>query len=297
MDYIKYLEEMRKMLVSLVNERKVGDGYREKEIQAFFEQHPSALLGVITGIPSNENIFNNVIISQPRIKSMDGDRQPDFLIVTYNSSQIYFNFIELEDPSKKIYQIGVRQTPTAEFQHSINQLKQWGSFLNNEIERYCVSIIESLFKDSYDNALGKYRFYNYILLYGFSDEIRQLSSEHNSLLEEYFKDKNYHHCTYSRLIDSFRPARYPLFSVKKNSTTNRFKAIGFTPFTNYTTELWYSFHNIEEKQEIVSTCNWLTAEEKSKLSDQMTILDSKPLSNFKTGLITIKNWGDIELSW
>ena len=295
MDYTIYLEDVRRKLTKLLEEQKIADNYREKKVQVFFEEYPCALLGALSGIPMKDSIFNNVIISQPRFRSVDKDRQPDFLVVTYNSLQIFFNFIELEDPSKTVFLDSISEMPSSEFHRAFAQLRQWATFQNGEVEKYCDSLIDALSKDSYDSPQKKIRHYNYLLVYGFSEEVLSHSVKYNGILQDYCGEKKYHHCTYSRLLDNMQMGRYPLFSVKKLGKNGHYKALGFVPFENYVTYLWHSFHNIVNKQDVVYKSPWLTDEQKEKLANQMTEMDSRPSSDFRGGTLTIKNFGDIEL--
>ncbi len=268
MDYTFYLEDIREKLTKLLEEQKMADNYQENRVQAFFEEYPCALLGALSGIPMKDAIFNNTIISQPRIKSMDGDKQPDFLVVTYNSLQFFFNFIELEDPSKKIFLAGISEMPSNEFHRAFTQLRQWASFQNSEVEKYCDSLTNTLFKDSYDNLQKKIKHYNYLIVYGFSEEVLRLPHKYNGLLQDYCGEKKYHHCTYSRLLDNLKMSRYPLFSVKKLGRQEHYKALGFVPFENYVYYLWQSFRNIVDKQDVVYKTSWLTDKQKEKLANQ-----------------------------
>jgi hypothetical protein len=271
-----YLEDIKKQLSELLALRKDATDKDERAVQLFFEKYPSALLGALEGVESYYNIFSGIVISQPRLKSFDGDKQPDFLIVTWNSLNLYFNFIEIEDPSKKIY-TGSSQQPSNEFKQAVGQLMQWSSFGKDEVVNYCKELLKSLFKDNFNNQPDKMRHYNYILVYGFSDEILNLGERHNHLLQEYFVERNKHHCTFSRLLSNTR-FDSPLFTVKKEAETNRFKAIGFVPFKDYGVHDWSDLHNIIGKQELIRvSANLMTDDEKDILIKRIDELDSKTL--------------------
>src|ERR1017187_2563456 len=98
-----YLSEVRDKLISLLNSQKDSVNNNEKKVQNFFEKYPTVLLPTLDDVEANYSIYGGLVISQPRFKSFEKDRQPDFLVVTSNSLNLYFNFIELEDPSKKIF--------------------------------------------------------------------------------------------------------------------------------------------------------------------------------------------------
>lgn len=274
-DYKTHFEKIKKQLADLLEERKNATNRDERFVQRYFENNPFALLSVLFGIDSQYAIFGSTIISQPKFKSFDGDRHPDFLIVTWNSLNLYFNFIEIEDPSKKIFS-NTNQQPSPDFLQAHNQLIQWSSFDKNEVGNYCDELLRSLFKDNFNNTPDKARHYNFILLYGFSDEITRLGERHNHILQEYFTASDKHHCTYSRLLSNIR-FEQPLFTVKKETTTNKFKAFGFVPFKSYKVSNWSDFHNITDKQELIQNSDLITEEEKGKLIKQIDELDSKTL--------------------
>src|SRR5580698_5435064 len=104
----------------------------------------------IADVEANYSVYGRLMISQPRLKSYKGDTQPDFLIVTSNSLNLYFNFIELEDANKKIFRSSGNELST-DFQHAYHQLIQWCSYNNGEVQDYCNHLVNSLFKDNFDS--------------------------------------------------------------------------------------------------------------------------------------------------
>lgn len=274
-NYRTYIKDKTKQLSDLLAERKNASTRDERAVQHFFEENPFTLLSVLDGIDSQYAIFGSTIISQPQFKSFDGDRSPDFLIVTWNSLNLFFNFIEIEDPSKKIFS-AIKQKPSFDFLQAYNQIIEWSSFGKNEVVDYCEELLKSLFKGNFNNTPDKKKHCNYILLYGFSDEILRLGERHNHVLQEYFAEKDKYHCTFSRLLSNLR-FEQPLFTVKKDATTNKFKSIGFTPFRKYNTDEWSDFHNIIGKQEIITNSDLMTKDEKKDLIIQIDELDKKSL--------------------
>ncbi len=275
-DYKIHFEQIKSQLTDLLEERKNSNQRDERAVQKFFEANPYALLSVLSGVDSHYDIFGNIIISQPKFRSFDGDRHPDFLIVTWNSLNLYFNFIEIEDPSKKIFS-NANQQPSSDFLQAYNQLIQWSSFGKNEVEDYCEELLRSLFNDNFNNTNDKTRHYNHILLYGFSQEITQLGERHNHILQQYFNTQDKHHCTYSRLLSGLR-FEQPLFTVRKDTATNKFKAIGFVPFKSYVIGDWSDFHNITHKQELIKSSDLMADDEKEELIKQIDELDNKTLA-------------------
>jgi hypothetical protein len=255
-----------------IEKSKNSPGFHEKDLQQFFEQHPCALLGAIRDVPCNHNIFGNMVISQPQIKNYTGDRKPDFLIVTRNSQVLYFNFIEIECPSKKIFVSDGKVELTTQFHKANDQLHQW---IANEdsLKSYCEHLKSTLFEENFDLA-RKTDTINYVLLYGDSSELTATSSvRRNQFLKTYFTDRRYHG-TFSGLINDFQiPGG--MFCVKRNPDNDTYEALGMVPFKKYGTSEWSDFHNITGKSEIISNCNFLSGPEKQKLLAEIATLDNK----------------------
>ncbi|WP_221452981.1 Shedu anti-phage system protein SduA domain-containing protein [Pedobacter cryoconitis] len=271
---VNYNQKIKQGLENLINSSIDKNKLIERELQAYFEQHPSAILGALSGVESNHNIYGNLVISQPQIKDFTGDRKPDFLVVTYNSLQLFFNFIEIESPNKSIFN-GTKVELHGDFTHAYNQLKQWTA---NEasIKLHCQYLQDHLFKGNFNEARKTIKF-NYILVYGHQDQLTQTPSTRSTeLLNTYF-DRNLHFCTYSRVLRDF-PGTFGMFSVKRNAEDDTFKAIGMVPFTNYGSDEWSDFHNVTGKVDVVLQNPDLTDKQKSKLILQIEELDKKSIT-------------------
>lgn len=260
-------------LTKLITEVMETSGNQEKKIQQFFEEYPSALRGALEAIPSSHQIFGNIIISQPRLKGLKGDRQPDFLIVTWNSLNLFFNFIEIEDPKKKIIAYP-NVALTGNFTQAFGQLKQWHAMESEEVREYCNELKITLFKENF-NINDKRSNYNYILILGHSEEFRSYDARYNDFLQNYIRPP-FFHCTYSRVIKNYYTG-FALLSVKKDSKTNLFKAIGMTPFLRYSTDEWSDFHNVSDKAEIISKSPFIMATQKIRLIKEIEKLDNLSL--------------------
>jgi hypothetical protein len=269
-----YIADVKRVLTTLINSQKDSANKDEKKVQDFFEKYPTALLPALDDVEANYSIYGGLVISQPRFKSLHKDRQPDFLIVTSNSLNLYFNFIELEDPSKKIFN-STNQKPSTNFFQAYNQLHQWDSYGNNEVQNYCQHLLDTLFKDNYDSRTHKKHHYNYILIYGFSAEVIGNGAAHNHVLQNYFKEKNLHHCTYSRIMNNVTYKR-KLISVKKD-TTEKYRAIALTPFVGYKNDEWSDYHNVVGKEEAIKASIFLTDSEKEDLINKIQAIDKKTI--------------------
>jgi len=263
MDYTDYFKKIHDDLKSLIEVHLATDIKDESAIQEYFEKYPSTLLGAISGIQSNYKVEGNLIISQPRLKSVERDRQPDFLIITGNSLQLFFNFIEIEAPVKKIFH-PKKYELSKDFFDSYNQLAAWRSSQHSAIEEYCKYVVNTLFRGNDNFKQDRKHHYNYILLYGDSKEVHDRNdNSYNDLLQSLFNNE-FQHVTYSRLMKA-RNFVGPLICVKKTAEIGQFVAIGADPFKDYTLDSWLDHHNIREKEELVRKAELLSDVEKDTL--------------------------------
>jgi len=273
LDYRDYAEDVKNRMTGIIMRQETSGEKNEAELQAFFEKYPSALLGVLSSVPANYQIGGMSVISQPRIKSYSRDRQPDFLIMTTNSQELYFNFIEIESPAKKLFH-PKNFDVSDEFKHALSQLRQWKSFNKDVIPAYCKELIEKVFKDNADLTKEKNWHYNFILLYGNSNEITdKKDSTYNNLITSHFTEHDFHHITFSRLMDAYT-FKFPLMTILRKATDNQFRAIGMVPLKTYGLDEWINFHLVTGKEEVVKNLDILTDAEKTELIKQIIALDT-----------------------
>lgn len=269
-----YFKNAKAEFKNLIESRKNADTKDEKSVQEFIENNPFILTSALNGVNANYAFLSRLILSQPNLKSLDGDRKPDFLIVSRDSLNLYFNFIEIEDPSKRFFKKDSTQL-TSDFTQAYHQLREWNSYANDEVKKYCKKLLETLFRDNFNNNPDKNLHFNFVLVYGFSDEIQELGGRHNNILGNYFNESNLFHCTYSRMLQNFKTELLPFFSVKKKASTNQFKAIGLTPIGDYQINEWSEFHNIKEKEQVIKSSSFFTDMEKDDLISKIKEFDSK----------------------
>ena len=286
LNYSTYTDHGKLKLKELLELQRHALSKSEQNLQKLLEEYPFLMTGAISGIDSSYSIFSNLIISQPEIKSFGGDRSPDFLVITWNSLNLFFNFIELEDPSKKIFRVSDGNL-SGDFNEAFNQITEWQA-MNTDVRNYCTELLRTLFNGNFNNNPDKTIHINFILAFGFSDEVRERGERANNILQQYFAKPGIFHTTYSRIIDTVR-FEYPLFSVKKNVSLGRFEAIGWTPLRNYTTDCWSDFHNILGKEEIVAKSDMLSNEEKTTLINQIRTMDRKTPAQIRS--IIMKDFG------
>jgi hypothetical protein len=268
-----YIQDGKKAISEFILQQKNAENKKERELQSLFEQYPFMLLPALEDVKANYNIFGNIIVSQPEFVSQDNNRSPDFLIVTENSLNLYFNFIELEDPSKKFFKKnGIDLTP--ELTQAKDQIVQWQSFQNNEIKNYCDYLLKTLYKDCWNNTPDKAIHYDYVLIYGFSDEVKSYPSRSNDYLQEQFKRTDIKHITFSRLLGR-ELYENNLLVVKKKAETNQFNVIGTSLLVDYDYSTTGDFRNIIGKEEMIQNSKYYTADEKEELIKKIKFLDPK----------------------
>ena len=101
----------------------------EPEVQGFLEQHPWLVPGHSTpGTPSGHSPLHCALISQPKLLGQ-GWYVPDFMWIAVHSGAWFPTLIEIEKPSKKIFNRD--GTTSANFNRARNQLNQWRSWFKD----------------------------------------------------------------------------------------------------------------------------------------------------------------------
>jgi|LQYC01.1.fsa_nt_gi hypothetical protein len=99
----------------------------EREMQTFFEKHPSMVPGAfnIVGNQSGHYPWLCGLISQPPLPSYDR-RIPDFMWISLNSGTEEPVLIEIEAPGKRWFTASGK--PTAQLTEAMNQIAEWKSW-------------------------------------------------------------------------------------------------------------------------------------------------------------------------
>lgn len=101
----------------------------EVEVQSFLEKHPWLVPGHSTpGVSSGHYPLHCALITQPKLQGQDV-YIPDFMWIATHSGAWFPTLIEIESPSKRIF--NKDGTPTADFNKARNQLNQWRSWFND----------------------------------------------------------------------------------------------------------------------------------------------------------------------
>lgn len=269
-DHKGYLDTMKSQFESLLKSLENGNTKNEAAVQRFIENAPIAITGILSNLHASYNIAGGVLISQPRIKDYSGDRQPDFLLVTCNSLNVYFNFIEIECPTKLFLQKNRRKISKNYFE-AVAQVREWESSFTSKLEEYSNNLVEKLFVDCPDFNNKKNINHSYTLVYGSSNEIDiRNDAELNKQVQSYVTGINL--VTYSRLVKEMG-FRGPLISIKRKSGLNQFIALGMVPWKNYGIDEWQNYHLVLEKEQVVRNCSFLSEDERNILINKMNKLD------------------------
>lgn len=102
----------------------LSSGASELEMQFFFESHPCMVPGAfdLLGGSSGHLPFPIALISQPVLPSYNY-KKPDFVWFSTNSMEFTPISIEIEAPTKRWFTKS--KQPTADLNHSIQQLRDW----------------------------------------------------------------------------------------------------------------------------------------------------------------------------
>ena len=102
----------------------------EKCFQKFFERNLSFIPGAHSAFGqsmSGHDPIHDCLISQPKIRGLN-TRIPDFMWLSYDSSVFSPVLIEIEAPSKKLF--NKDGSPTSDFTKAKNQLDEWAAHLS-----------------------------------------------------------------------------------------------------------------------------------------------------------------------
>ena len=151
----------------------------EREVQEFLEKHPWLVPGHSTpGSPSGHFPLHCSLIAQPKLPGQHV-RFPDFMWIATHSGAWFPTLIEIEKPSKRIY--NKDGTPSSHFSQARNQLNQWRSWFTSDAN-------VAQFKEMYgipDFMLRRHMVLHMILIYGRRSELSdrpELARQRGSLL-------------------------------------------------------------------------------------------------------------------
>lgn len=268
-----YYKEIKMKFKELIEEEKKALTFNEARIHKFIVENPTCILATVMNEKvENYNIYGSAIFSKIQFGNWER-RVPDFIIITYNSVEITFNFIEIEAPNRKIFTI--TNDFQADFNHSFTQLEDWKRLFPVNSSEMVSKMVVSCFSDMgvYDGTRAINS--KYILVYGSSDEYFDNHLKKQRLNQK-FSNSGFYFISYDRLTRSFITEK-AVFSLNYDSTNGGFKAIGWTPFLKYPIGRRREFGRIGNKKELIKESCFLNNEEKNYLIDQIELLDKKSM--------------------
>lgn len=130
-------------------------------LQAFLERHPTLLPGSFSvDGDSGHLLYPVAVISKPKLPGLS-DREPDFMWMATDSSDLYPILVEIETPHKRWF-YGERAETHSDFTHAQGQLAEWRGWFRSGTNR-------AAFLDLYEipNLLRRRRLVpRYVLIYG-----------------------------------------------------------------------------------------------------------------------------------
>ncbi|MBX3255384.1 MAG: DUF4263 domain-containing protein [Chitinophagaceae bacterium] len=129
-DYILNFKKYSSESLKYYKELLLKNDSDEKAFQHFFERNVSFIPGAHSEFGqarTGHDPIHGCLISQPKIRGLN-TRIPDFMWLSYDSIVFSPVLIEIESPSKKLY--NKDGSPTSHFVKAKNQLDEWRSHLS-----------------------------------------------------------------------------------------------------------------------------------------------------------------------
>lgn len=229
---------------------------QEVKVQAFLEKHPCMIPGSSSmTMTSGHYPFPDAVISQPPLVGV-GERIPDFMWLATSSLHFEPVLIEIERPDKKWFNSS--GSPSADFTQAHNQLAQWKAWFDHPENRL-------VFYENFDVPhfirQRKMRV-SFVLIYGRRSEYEG-NEPLNRIRAELARQDEYL-MSFDRLTPS-SDVQY-LFTVKKIS--NSFRAIAYPPTYTLSSNLADRYSIINNKEEAIDACEWMTPERKDFLKSR-----------------------------
>ena len=250
-----YLKELDKITNS-------NDGHQEEVIHKYLERR-TWLLPALTGILKNNHHgpYCQIIFSKFQLTG-SFRRIPDFLFVTKTSAQATVVFIEVEDPSKKIF---TRTDDfTSEFNHAYQQLQDWKIWFESDSNKsllrqwLCEGIKHLLMSTLPMKA-------EFILIYGRRSEFDGQANRMRRLTE-----RNSH--PYSVMsFDRLEPDLLYNGQITVRKDDNGYYAIEVDENYDYDIHDYNNHNHIKEKETAVKNNIYKSSENKKEVLDKINL--------------------------
>lgn len=260
-DIIKVTQDYK----DLIEEITSNPNREEQRIQTFLEKRPQFLPNVSRiNATTNHGVYSSLIF--PKF-SLNGTfrRVPDFMYVTKSSIQACVNFVEIEEPSKKMFT--ENNDFNAEFNHAFQQLEDWRiwldegnnkAFLRTElcraIQHPLMQTLPIVFK--------------FILIYG-----RRSEYETNDIRKARLSQKSsdpYQIMSFDRL--DYSTFSSSLICVKKSD--EGYYATNVSEDYDYNHPMRATHKHILRKVDAINSNDYISDERKAELVNKINQLDS-----------------------
>lgn len=253
-DYLRMLDDLTNSIT----------GRQENQIHQYLERRTLLLPGQ-TGIQgtSHHGPYSNIIFSKFPL-SGSFRRFPDFLFVTKTSAQATVVFIEIEDPSKKIFT--GNDDFTSEFNHAFQQLQDWKIWFETDSNK-------SLLRQWLAEAIKHHMMSTlpmkaeYILIYGRRSEFEGHANKIRRLSEK----STYPYSVMS--FDRLEPHPYFAGNITVRKDDNGYYAVEVSEEYEYDL-LDYSYHkHIRNKEVAVSLNIYKNLTDKEQIIERIKLFE------------------------
>jgi len=261
MGWSDYADRVVKEWQALLASNDAGD---ESKVQAFLETHPCLIPQPTQFIGNGQAPHPWALIAQPPLVGTTAKRIPDFMWITANSATLFFTFIEIEAPTKRVFRNdGI---PTAEFTEAKNQIDEWRVLSKNS---NLTDQFRTLFKIPdrlWSRRAKRFRFY---LIMGRRKEL----NSHSDLVNEKRVDllgPDAEHITFDRLEPERRAENMLCVGV----TNGRMTARSVPPTYHHSPFYALSHAHIAERDKAIERSNWMSPKRRKFLIDRLPYWDN-----------------------
>lgn len=257
----RVLEEYHELLDELTEA-----GGQEQRIHEYFEKRPLLLPGIY-GVheKTNHGVFGHKIFSKFQLNGGIFRRIPDFLFVTKTSVQLQVVFIEIEDPSKKIFT--EKDYFNADFNQAYQQLEDWEQWFQHGTN-------QTVLRDSLNSVIDHSMMARlpmkaeFVLVYGRRSEYENMNMRIQRLSQKNkapFKVMSFDRLTCAPYTSDLITVRLDQNGAHALQVDERYEY----EYTNRATH-----RNIQRKEEAVIRNEFISQERKDEIVKKIRHLDS-----------------------
>lgn len=260
-DFDKIHKEYREILDTI---SQVASNQREKMMHEYLEGRALLLPGQ-NGLNSDSHHgpFASIFFSKLRLQGTFR-RFPDFVFVTKTSVQLTVVFIEIEDPTKKFF--NVNDDFTSDFNQALQQLEDWKIWLEDDANK-------TLLRKSLNQAIDHHMVgqlpikAEFVLVYGRNSEYEGQANKIRRLTEK----SKYPYAVMS--YDRLHCSHYHSANITVRQDDNGFYAIEIDEDYNYN-QINSSFHtHLRQKTDAVRKNKYKSDLQKENLIKEIELID------------------------